>query len=57
MDDADPVALACNRGTPLTVYSERRLSDSAAAILASFRAVHPNSTACYAGKTCSAAVP
>jgi diaminopimelate decarboxylase len=53
MDGVDLVAVARSRGTPLYVYSERRLRENARAMLAGFRALRPRTTLCYASKACS----
>ena len=53
MDGIDLVAVARSRGTPLYVYSARRLRETARAMLAGFRALHPRTTLCYASKACS----
>lgn len=53
MDGVDLVAVARNRGTPLYVYSERRLRENARAMLDGFRALYPRTALCYASKACS----
>ncbi len=53
MDGVDLVALARSRGTPLLVYSERRLVETAQQMMDALRAVHPKTTVCYASKACS----
>ncbi len=53
MDGVDLVALARSRGTPLLVYSERRLVETARGMVDTLRAVDPNVTVCYASKACS----
>ena len=53
MDGVDLVAVARSRGTPLYVYSERRLRENARGMLAQFRALHARTTLCYASKACS----
>ena len=54
MDGVDLVALAERRGTPLIVYSARRIVDTARAVRAAFRAQHERTTICYASKALSA---
>lgn len=54
MDGQDLVALADERGTPLLVYSERRLRATAQRMLAAFRQRHERTTLCFAGKACTA---
>jgi diaminopimelate decarboxylase len=53
MDGVDLVALARSRGTPLLVYSERRLVETARGMMDALRRIHPNTTVCYASKACS----
>ena len=53
MDGADLVKLAEIKGTPLFVFSERRLRDNASRFLAAARAGHPRAQVCYASKACS----
>jgi diaminopimelate decarboxylase len=53
MDGIDLVELARREGTPLFVFSETRLRNSAAGFLAAARAGHPRSVVCYASKACS----
>ncbi|HWA44530.1 MAG TPA: diaminopimelate decarboxylase [Hypericibacter adhaerens] len=53
LDGRDLVALAGEYGSPLFVFSERRLRANAAAFLAAARNGHPSSTVCYASKACS----
>lgn len=55
MDGRDLVTLAQERGTPLYVYSERRVVDNARRMLAACAAVDPRVTICYAAKACAAA--
>jgi diaminopimelate decarboxylase len=53
LDGRDLVALAEEFGSPLFLFSERRLRANAAAFLAAARGGHPRSTVCYASKACS----
>jgi diaminopimelate decarboxylase len=53
MDGVDLVALARERGTPLFVYSARRIVETARTIKTVFAASHPRSTICYAAKALS----
>jgi diaminopimelate decarboxylase len=52
-DGQDLVALARELGTPLFVFSERRLRGNAGGFLRAARAGHPRATVCYASKACS----
>lgn len=54
MDGRDLVGLARERGTPLYVYSERRLVDNARRMAAASAAADPQVTICYAAKACAA---
>src|SRR5262249_26699512 len=47
------VALAREMGTPLFVFSERRLRDNAGGFLRAARRGHPRAMVCYASKACS----
>ena len=53
MEDQDLVALAEARGTPLFVYSERRLAANARRVREAFAAHHPRTVVCYASKALS----
>ncbi len=53
MDGVDLVALAEAEGTPLFVYSARRIRENVAGLSAAFRARHANTTVAYASKACS----
>lgn len=53
LDGVDTVALAGEWGTPLFVYSERRLRESARDIVTAFRRHHPGATVAFASKACS----
>jgi diaminopimelate decarboxylase len=53
MEEHDLVALAEARGTPLFVYSERRLAANARRVREAFAAHHPNTVVCYASKALS----
>ena len=53
MDGQDVVALARELGTPLFVFSERRLRGNAGGFLRAARAGHARATVCYASKACS----
>jgi diaminopimelate decarboxylase len=52
-DGHDLVELAREQGTPLFIFSERRLRANAAGFLRAARAGHPKATVCYASKACS----
>lgn len=53
LDGRDLVALARELGTPLFVFSERRLRGNAGGFLRAARAGHRRATVCYASKACS----
>jgi diaminopimelate decarboxylase len=53
MEEQDLVALAEARGTPLFVYSERRLAANAQRVREAFAAHHPRTAVCYASKALS----
>lgn len=53
LDGLDLVALAETRGTPLFVYSARRLTATAERQLKAFTDRHPATTLAYASKACS----
>ena len=53
MDGVDLVALAEAEGTPVYVYSARRIRDNAAALRAAFEARHANTRVAFASKACS----
>jgi diaminopimelate decarboxylase len=53
MDGVDLVALARECGTPLFVYSARRIVETAMTMKTVFAACHPRSTICYAAKALS----
>jgi diaminopimelate decarboxylase len=53
MDGVDLVALARERGTPLFVYSARRIAETARTMKTVFAASHPRSTICFAAKALS----
>jgi diaminopimelate decarboxylase len=53
MDGVDLVALAEAEGTPIYVYSARRIRENAEGLSAAFRARHANTTVAYASKACS----
>jgi diaminopimelate decarboxylase len=53
MEGVDLVTLAQERGTPLFVYSARRIVQTARAMKAIFAASHPRSRICYAAKALS----
>jgi diaminopimelate decarboxylase len=50
LEGHDLVALAAQHGSPLFVFSERRLRANAAGFLQAARAGHPKSVICYASK-------
>jgi diaminopimelate decarboxylase len=50
LEGHDLVALANQYGTPLFVFSERRLRDNASSFLRAARAGHPKAVVCYASK-------
>ena len=52
-DGADLCALAERFGTPLFVYSERRLLANARELLMAFRAHSPRTRVCFASKACA----
>lgn len=52
MDGLDLVALAEAEGTPLYVYSARRIRENAEALRAAFAAHHANTTVAFASKAC-----
>jgi diaminopimelate decarboxylase len=52
MDGVDLVALAEAEGTPLYVYSARRIRENAEALRAAFAAHHANTTVAFASKAC-----
>lgn len=54
MDGQDLVALAEAKGTPLLVYSEHRLRQTARRMLAAFRRQHAKTILCFASKACTA---
>jgi diaminopimelate decarboxylase len=53
MDGVDLVALAEAEGTPIYVYSARRIRENAEGLRAAFQARHANTTVAYASKACS----
>jgi len=53
MDGVDLVRLAEAEGTPLYVYSARRLRENAEGLSAAFKACHANTTVAFASKACS----
>ena len=53
MDGVDLVKLSAQHGTPLFVFSERKLRSNASTFLAAARAGHGKATICYASKACS----
>jgi diaminopimelate decarboxylase len=53
MDGADLTALAREHGTPLFVYSERRIRQNARTLLEAFRDHHPAARVCFASKACA----
>jgi len=53
LDGADLTALAHEHGTPLFVYSERRLRANARGLQKAFRRHHPNASVCFASKACA----
>lgn len=53
MDGVDLVALAEAEGTPLYVYSARRIRENAEGLRAAFQARHANTTVAFASKACS----
>jgi diaminopimelate decarboxylase len=54
MEGIDLTALARNRGTPLYVYSAKRIVETARSMRESFAAQHPRTRICYASKALSA---
>jgi len=50
IDGVDAVSLADKHGTPLYVFSERRISDNVRAIRRAVESVHPRVKICYASK-------
>ena len=50
---ADLTALAEEFGTPLFVYSERRIRENARGLLGAFKAHHDHAHVCYASKACA----
>jgi diaminopimelate decarboxylase len=57
MDDRDLVDLAGERGTPLYVYSARRIVDTAQRLREAFQRADPRTTICFASKALSAIKP
>lgn len=53
LDGVDLISLTEKYGSPLFVFSERKLRDNASNFLKSARAGHPRATVCYASKACS----
>ena len=53
LDGADLTALAESHGTPLFVYSARRLRENARGLQAAFRRHHPKASVCFASKACA----
>lgn len=53
LDGVDLRALAEEHGTPLFVYSERRLRENARNLQQAFRRHHPKSSVCFASKACA----
>jgi len=53
LEGCDLVELAEGHGTPLFVFSERRLRDNAGGFLRAARKGHPKAVVCYASKACS----
>jgi diaminopimelate decarboxylase len=53
MDGVDLVALAGERGSPLYVYSARRIAETAASMRDAFAAQHPKAIVCFASKALS----
>jgi len=53
MDGVDLVALGERHGTPLFVFSERKLRANAGGFLRAARQGHPKAVICYASKACS----
>lgn len=53
MDGIDLVALSARHGTPLFVFSERKLRSNARNFLQAARAGHARAGICYASKACS----
>lgn len=53
LDGADLSDLAGEYGTPLFVYSARRLRENARGLQAAFRRHHPRSSVCFASKACA----
>ncbi len=53
MDGIDLVQLTEERGTPLYVYSERKIAENARVMSAAFQDVHANTKVAYASKACS----
>ncbi|MBT7646313.1 MAG: hypothetical protein HN768_04580, partial [Rhodospirillaceae bacterium] len=53
LDGADLTALAEEHGTPLFVYSERRIRENARGLLNAFKAHHEHAHVCYASKACA----
>ncbi|HWJ35374.1 MAG TPA: diaminopimelate decarboxylase [Steroidobacteraceae bacterium] len=54
MDGIDLVALAGARGSPLYVYSAKRMVETARRMRQIFESLHPRATICYASKALSA---
>ena len=50
VDGADAVSLAAQHGTPLYVFSERRILVNVRSLRAAVESVHPRSKICYASK-------
>lgn len=53
IDGRDVVALAAEYGSPLFVYSGRRVADNAGGFLSAARRAHPRAHAFFASKACS----
>ena len=53
LDGVDLTALAGSHGTPLFVYSARRLRENARGLQEAFRRHHPKSSVCFASKACA----
>lgn len=53
VDGHDVVALAAEHGSPLFVYSERRVADNAGGFLRAARGGHPRANVFFASKACS----
>ena len=53
MDGINLVELTEHHGSPLYVYSERRIAENARTISAAFQNVHANTKVAYASKACS----